>query len=112
MIVDDHDQFRAAAREMLELDDFEVVADASTAAEAIDRARTWTPSIVLLDIVLPDAVGFDVVPLLHEQPGTVVVLTSSRDRKDYGTRVESSGAEGFIPKEQLSGPELRRFIAS
>jgi DNA-binding NarL/FixJ family response regulator len=112
MIVDDHEVFRATARELLELDHFEVVADAGSAAEALGLVMVANPEIVLLDVVLPDAIGFDVVPLLHEQPGTVVVLTSSRDRSDYGTRVETSGADGFIPKDELSGPQLRRFMVA
>jgi two-component system response regulator DegU len=41
-----------------------------------------------------------------------VVLTSSRDRADYGARVERCGARGFIPKVELSGAALRALTGA
>jgi two-component system response regulator DegU len=40
----------------------------------------------------------------------VVVLTSTRDRADYGDRVERCGARGFIPKAELSGAAVQAFL--
>ncbi len=42
----------------------------------------------------------------------VVVLTSSRDRQDFGPLIEQSGARGFIPKTALSGESLAAALAS
>jgi hypothetical protein len=42
--------------------------------------------------------------------GPVIVLTSTRDASDYGGRISSSPAAGFLPKDQLSGAALRRFL--
>ena len=42
----------------------------------------------------------------------VIVLTSTRDASDYGGRIGSSPAAGFLPKDQLSGAALRRFLAA
>jgi hypothetical protein len=39
------------------------------------------------------------------------VLTSTREASDYGARITSSPAAGFLPKDQLSGVALRRFLA-
>ena len=111
LIVDDHDGFRAFARRMLEAAGF-TVAEAATGAEATEAARTVRPGLVLLDIQLPDFDGFEVARRLAALAGgPVVVLTSTREARDYGGRITSSPAAGFLPKDQLSGTALRRFLA-
>jgi CheY-like chemotaxis protein len=114
LIVDDHDGFRAFARGMLEAAGF-TVAEAATGAEATRAARAVRPSLVLLDVQLPDFDGFEVAQKLADQVGQgggpVVVLTSTREAKDYGGRIAASPAAGFLPKDQLSGTALREFLA-
>jgi CheY-like chemotaxis protein len=111
LIVDDHDGFRRFARGMLEAAGF-TVAEAATGAEAAEAARAWRPGLVLLDIQLPDSDGFEVARQLAAQAGDpVIVLTSTREASDYGGRISSSPAAGFLPKDQLSGAALRRFLS-
>lgn len=113
LIVDDHDGFRTFARGMLEAAGF-TVAEAATGAEATEAARTVRPGLVLLDIGLPDFDGFEVARRLAVPQGgaaPVVVLTSTREARDYGGRIAASPAAGFLPKDQLSGAALRRFLA-
>lgn len=113
MIVDDHDGFREFARGMLEAAGF-TVTEAATGAEATETARTARPGLVLLDIGLPDFDGFEVARRLAAEagdPAPVVVLTSTREARDYGRRIAASPAAGFVPKDQLSGAALRRFLA-
>jgi DNA-binding NarL/FixJ family response regulator len=111
LIVDDHPSFRASARAILEADGFEIVGEAEDAASAVTAARKLRPEIVLLDVQLPDATGFDVVPQLTANgSGPTVVLVSSRDRADYGTLVDESGAAGFIAKADLCGPALTELL--
>ena len=110
--MDDHDGFRAFARMMLERAGF-TVAEAASGAEATQAARAIRPGLVLLDIQLPDFDGFEVARRLAARAGgPVVVLTSTRDASDYGGRITSSPAAGFLPKDQLSGAALRRFLAA
>ena len=40
-----------------------------------------------------------------------MVLTSTREASDYGDQVTDSPAAGFLPKDQLSGVALRRYLA-
>jgi CheY-like chemotaxis protein len=114
LIVDDHDGFRTFARRMLEAAGF-TVTEAVTGAEATEAVRTGRPGLVLLDIQLPDFDGFEVARRLAASPAgapaPVVVLTSTRQASDYGARIAASPAAGFLPKEQLSGAALRRFLA-
>jgi DNA-binding NarL/FixJ family response regulator len=109
LIVDDHARFRASARKLLELDGFEVVGEAADGGTALALARALRPELVLLDIVLPDTSGFEIAEQLA---GTAakVILTSSRESRDYGRRVRRSGALGFIAKDQLSGEALRALL--
>ena len=107
LIVDDHAGFRSFARALLEAEGFEVVGEAADGAAALALGRALAPELVLLDVALPDMDGFAVCEaLLAEGVGPAVVLTSSRDVSAYRRRLERSGARGFIPKSELSGPAL------
>ena len=111
LIVDDHAGFRSLARRLLTSGGFEVVGEAADGHQAIATARRLRPDVVLLDVQLPDFDGFEVTARLADgEAGPVVVLTSTRDRADYGERVERCGARGFIPKAELSGTALRAVV--
>jgi DNA-binding NarL/FixJ family response regulator len=110
LIVDDHRDFRAFARALLEVGGFEVVGEAVDGASALVAARTLRPALVLLDVQLPDMDGFAVCEQLAGDDGPpVVVLTSTRDVSSYRRRLGQSSARGFIAKAELSGPLLGRF---
>lgn len=112
LIVDDHPTFRACAREALEAAGFEVVGEAGDASEALEAVARLRPDVVLLDVQLPDATGFEVCDCLCAGAGPPwVVLTSTRDASDYGGLLASSRARGFIPKDELSGDALRALLA-
>jgi DNA-binding NarL/FixJ family response regulator len=102
LIVDDHEPFRAVARELLESAGYVVTGEAADAAEALAAVAAHAPDAVLLDVQLPDRDGFAVATELAAANGPAVVLISSRDADDYGRRVEACGARGFIPKSKLS----------
>jgi DNA-binding NarL/FixJ family response regulator len=107
LIVDDHPDFRAFARALLEAGGFEVVGEADDGASALAAARELRPALVLLDVQLPDSDGFAVCErLVAEAAPPAVVLTSSRDAASYRRRLGTSSARGFIAKAELSGPGL------
>jgi len=110
LIVDDHAGFRARARAILGMAGFEVVGEAGDGASAIAEAERLRPDVVLLDIRLPDMDGFDVARRLTGDSAPAVVLVSSRDASDYGSRIERSPAAGFIPKADLSGAALEALL--
>ena len=111
LIVDDHPSFRTSARAILEAEGFTVVGEAENAASALVASRELRPDVVLLDVQLPDRTGFEIVPELGTNGSRPsVVLVSSRDRADYGSLVEESGAAGFIPKDELSGASLAALV--
>jgi DNA-binding NarL/FixJ family response regulator len=111
LIVDDHPSFRASARTLLEAEGYEVVGEAEDGESAIRAVEELHPDLVLLDIQLPDIDGFEVAErlrVLEKRPA--VVLTSSRDGKDYARCIECSGARGFVPKAELSGAALSALL--
>jgi len=105
VIVDDHPSFRASARTLLELEGFEVLAEAADGASGLEMAAKLEPELVLLDVALPDTNGFDVAERLAEGPSKVILI-SSREQRDLGRRIRSSGALGFVPKDRLTGRAL------
>ena len=111
LLVDDHSSFRASARRVLERDGYHVVGEAADGASAIARARELRPRLALVDVYLPDIDGFEVasrLAALDDPP--VVVLTSSHDRAELEPLVPGSGARGFVPKSELSGSALEKFV--
>ncbi|HEY6015376.1 MAG TPA: response regulator transcription factor [Gaiellaceae bacterium] len=111
LVVDDHPSFRRCARTLLAAEGFEVVAEAEDGETALALAEELRPELVLLDIQLPDVDGFEVASrLLALDPGLAIVLVSSRDRADYGSLVERSGARGFVSKADLSRAALDRLL--
>ena len=113
VIVDDHPSFRASARAILEAGGFEVVGEAADGASAVETVQRLQPDVVLLDVQLPDATGFEVCRLLERANGSApaIVFVSSRDLADYGELVKSSRARGFVPKGELSGEAIAALIA-
>jgi DNA-binding NarL/FixJ family response regulator len=113
LIVDDHPGFRSLARRLLTAGGFEVVGEAADGLAAIAAVRRLRPEVVLLDVQLPDVDGFEVAARLRDGgAGPAVVLISTRDRGDYGPRVDRCGARGFIPKAELSGAAVHALLGA
>jgi len=112
LIVDDNRGFRAWARVLLERAGYKVAAEAADGASAIAAALESTPEVVLLDVQLPDTDGFEVTRRLRaERSDVTVVLTSTREALDYGAKLGSSGAVGFLSKDELSAESFAEVLA-
>ena len=110
MLVDDHPMVRSAIRQALEAPDVEVVAEASSAEEAIGLAPSVRPDVLLVDIDLPGLSGIEAVrELAPRLPDTrIVMLTASTDNRDLLDAVRY-GAGGYLTKD-LTGDALLRAI--
>ncbi len=107
MLVDDHEVVRAGLRSLLEAQgDLEVVAEAGTAGEALLRARSHTPQVVVMDVRLPDRSGVEACRDLRAvYPDiAVLMLTSFADDQTLFDSI-MAGAAGYVLK-QIRGTDL------
>jgi DNA-binding NarL/FixJ family response regulator len=112
LIVDDHQGFRTFARVLLESDGFEITGEAGDGEAALDAVREQHPDVVLLDVQLPGMDGFEVArQLAQSDDPPAVVMISTRDAADYGTRLADAPILGFVPKQELSGEALTALLA-
>lgn len=106
MVVDDHPMWRdGVARDLTEAG-FAVAATADGAAAAVRRAAAVRPTVVLMDIRLPDGNGArTTAEVLRVSPGSrVLVLSASAERGDVLDAVKA-GASGYLVKS-ASAAEL------
>jgi two-component system, NarL family, response regulator DevR len=111
MLVDDHEVVRAGLRTMLEThEDLEVVAEAGTADEAVLRARSYKPQVVVMDVRLPDRSGVLACrDIRAEHPDmAVLMLTSFSDDQALFDSI-MAGAAGYVLK-QIRGGDLVEAI--
>src|SRR3954452_8397482 len=101
LIVDGHAPSRAVIGRLLaQEDDLELVGEAETGREAVFQARALKPDVILMDVVMPDQTGLEVLPtLLHEHPETKVLLLSMQDDPRYVREAFAAGASGYVLKE-------------
>jgi DNA-binding NarL/FixJ family response regulator len=107
MLVDDHEIVRTGLRTLIDgHDDLQVVAEASTADEAVLRARSYHPDVVVLDVRLPDRSGVEACrDIRAEHPEmAVLMLTSFSDDQALFDSI-MAGAAGYVLK-QIRGMEL------
>jgi two-component system, NarL family, response regulator LiaR len=111
LIADDHAVVRQGLRTFLDLqDDIEVVGEAADGEEAIAAARSASPDVVLLDLVMPVLDGIGALPRLREAApaARVIVLTSFGEDERLFTALRA-GAAGYLLKDS-EPPELVKAI--
>jgi two-component system response regulator NreC len=103
LIVDDHAVLRAGLRLLIDAEqDMETVGEAGSVRDAIFEARSSSPDLVLIDIVMPGESGLEGVPkLLHERPETKVLVLSMQDDPRYVREAFAVGAAGYVLKEAV-----------
>ena len=103
LIVDDHPVVRTGIRNMLEpAMGISVIGEASTGSEALQMIENLQPSVVLLDMKLPDMSGIDVIKQIYEAKSSSRVLgLSSYDDREFISQLLNYGASGYLLKEEV-----------
>ncbi len=101
LIADDQSMVRAGFRMLLSGEpDIEVVAEASNGLEAVDKAACFRPTVVLMDIRMPELDGLQATRriLASDRAARVLILTTF-DLDEYVYEALRTGASGFVLKD-------------
>jgi DNA-binding NarL/FixJ family response regulator len=103
LIADDHAVVREGVRQILsDTPDISVVAEARDGQEAIDKVRSETLDVVVLDITMPGKSGIEALTeIKRERPNLPVLILSVHSEEQYGPRILKAGASGYLPKDSL-----------
>ncbi|MDI3269253.1 MAG: response regulator transcription factor [Bacillota bacterium] len=111
LLVDDHEVVRLGLKSILDrTPQIQVVGEAGAVAEAVEKAASLHPDVVVMDVRLPDGSGVDACrEIRQERPQTqVIMLTSYPDDEALFASI-TAGAAGYFLK-QTRGKEIAQAI--
>ncbi len=97
LVVDDEKGLVKLIRLNLEHDGFEVF-EANNGAQAMDRLRVVLPDLVLLDVMMPDLDGFQVLRMIREVGSTPVIMLTAKGEENDKVRGLELGADDYVTK--------------
>ena len=97
LIVDDEERMVRFIRLNLEHDGF-VVAEAFNGKQALQRLRDSTPDLILLDVMMPDLDGFEVLEMIREISSVPVIMLTAKSEEDDRVHGLEKGADDYITK--------------
>ena len=97
LVVDDEERMVRFIRLNLEHDGFQVV-PAFRGLQALDEIRKEMPDLVLLDVMMPDLDGFEVLKLIRESGTVPVIMLTAKGEEDDRVRGLELGADDYITK--------------
>lgn len=100
LLVDDHAVVRVGLRMMLQGEaDIEILGEAGSAGDAIEAAGRLSPTLILMDIGLPDMSGIDATREIKKRfPNIVIVALTIHEDQEYFFKMLEAGASGYVPK--------------
>jgi DNA-binding NarL/FixJ family response regulator len=100
LIADDDDLMRAGLVELLSGEpEIEILGEASTGRQAVERARRLRPDVVLMDVRMPDLNGIEATrELMRAAPSARVLILTTFEQDDYIFGALRAGASGFLLK--------------
>lgn len=113
LLVDDHAYIRKGVQYLLDAtDDIHVLDTASNGIEAVAKARSLRPDVVIIDISMPLMNGIEATQQIHACcPRTHVLALSIYPDKEYIQSALQAGAQGYVLKDKI-GDELVEAIRS
>jgi DNA-binding NarL/FixJ family response regulator len=107
LIVDDHEIFRRGLRALLEpTSEWQICGEAVDGLDAVDKCKSLTPNIVILDISMPRLNGLEAARLIKKQnPDLRIVIITQHDSPQVQAAAMEAGAQAFVTKSSV-GNEL------
>jgi two-component system response regulator DegU len=101
VIADDHKLFREMLRLALRPEKrIKIVGEAATGRQAIDAINNFKPDIALLEIILPEMEGIEVLPVIREKsPETKVLMLAAHKDEAKIFKALKAGAKGYVSKD-------------
>ncbi|NIP43871.1 MAG: response regulator transcription factor [Gammaproteobacteria bacterium] len=111
LLVDDHEVVRLGLKALLDRHlQFEVIAEASSAREAIEKVEDYSPDVVVMDIRLPGGSGIEACEeITQKYPDTKVIMLTSYAEDEMLFSAIRAGAAGYVLK-QIGGEDLIRAL--
>jgi len=111
MVVDDHSVVRMGLVSLLSrAAGLQVVGEAGSVTEALEKARVLAPDVILMDVRLPDGSGIECCRAIRQhRPESRVLMLTSYDDKDAAVAAIIAGASGYLLK-QIEAEELMRAV--
>jgi DNA-binding response OmpR family regulator len=97
LVVDDEERMVRFIRMNLEHDGF-LVSEAFNGKQALDRMRDVTPDLILLDVMMPDLDGFEVLKMIREVNSVPVIMLTAKGEENDRVRGLELGADDYITK--------------
>mgnify|MGYP000859074635 FL=1 len=113
LLADDHGLVRKGLRFVLESEPgMEVVGEASDGREAVRMVEELNPSVVIMDIAMPNLNGIEATSQIAKRsPGTGVIMLSVHSDESYLLRALSAGAKGYLLKDSAELDVVRAVQA-
>ncbi len=104
LIIDDHPLFREGIKTIISRDSrFEVIDEAGTGREGLEKISRLKPDVAVVDISLPDTTGMEVARKIRMQsPKTHVMILSMHSKIEYIVEAFQAGATGYVVKESAT----------
>ena len=97
LVVDDEERMVRFIRMNLEHDGFQV-GEAFNGKQAIQKIRDFTPDVILLDVMMPDIDGFEVLETIRDFSNVPVIMLTAKGEEDDRVRGLEGGADDYITK--------------
>jgi DNA-binding response OmpR family regulator len=97
LVIDDEERMVRFIRLNLEHDGF-IVNDAFNGKQAIQRLRDANPDLILLDVMMPDLDGFEVLQMIREISNVPVIMLTAKGEEDDRVRGLELGADDYVTK--------------
>src|SRR5215470_11357044 len=97
LVVDDEERMVRFIRMNLEHDGFQV-SEAFNGKQAVQRLRDVSPDLILLDVMMPDLDGFEVLQMVREISSVPVIMLTAKGEEDDRIRGLELGADDYVPK--------------
>ncbi|MFD0704350.1 response regulator transcription factor [Alloscardovia venturai] len=111
LVVEDEAELQKLLLNILRRDGYIAVQAAGTVSHALELAKTWRPEAFLLDVMLPDGDGFELLRMIQKDNTSPALFLSARDEDEARLHGLGMGADDYITKPFLPQELLLRLNA-